>query len=143
MIELKKIGEITENTINWYIVRRLGDEPLPLVYLHVPDLSPSDELLDEYKALRDAENWNSYTFSTIYLPKFIKEMTAETAIEKLEYLVKASREKDIALFCFCKTESLCHRSIIGGILKGMGADIDCSDEYVKYYRMYQEELARE
>ena len=32
---------------------------------------------------------------------------------------------------------VCHRSIIAGILLGMGAEIDTSAEYRKYYEMFR------
>ena len=43
-----------------------------------------------------------------------------------------SREKEIALACFCEAEQMCHRSIVGGILMNLGATIACAEEYRKY-----------
>lgn len=136
MIELHKIGTVTENTENWYIVRKLGDEIYSQNFIHVPELSPSPELFARYRQLKKLGQWNKETFDNIYVPIFLKEMTSEQAINHIKFLVRESKKRNIALFCFCENEIICHRSIVGGILKGYKSDIICPDEYLKYYEMY-------
>lgn len=136
MISLKQIGCITENTLNWYIVRRPGHDLPPLEYTHVPELSPSNDLLEFYLDHMRNGTWNYEVFFNSYMPRFIKELQNDAASERLSFLEEESRKRDIALFCFCENETLCHRSIIGGILKGMSADIECPDDYLKYYNYY-------
>ena len=73
-------------------------------------------------------------FQNVYVPWFLKDLEKNLeAQERLEYLCKESRMKRIALCCYCEDESLCHRSIIAGILLGMGAEIETKEEYRKYF----------
>ena len=68
------------------------------------------------------------------MPWFLKNLEKNLeAQERLEYLCKESRTKKIALCCYCEDESLCHRSIIAGILLGMGAVIETKEAYRKYF----------
>ena len=59
----------------------------------------------------------------------------------LDQLYRDSFTKDILLACFCADEALCHRSILAGLLAGVGADIDCGAGYLKYFGMLQETLS--
>ena len=137
MIKLYRIGDMPENTMILYIVRSLKESELPeFDFIHVPELSPCQELFDTYKKLKATDNWNRETFNSIYVPNFIRDMKYESSIEKMKYLVDESYKRDIGLFCYCRDETMCHRSIVGGILKGMKANIDCPEEYLKYYRYY-------
>ena len=60
----------------------------------------------------------------------------------LEKLCEISRHKDIFLACYCAVEALCHRSIIAGILLGMGAQIKTDDSYIKYFELLSIEQYR-
>jgi len=66
MISLKQIGCITENTLNWYIVRRPGHDLPPLEYTHVPELSPSNDLLEFYLDHLRNGTWNYEVFFNSY-----------------------------------------------------------------------------
>ena len=61
----------------------------------------------------------------------------EDAKVDLDYLCREGSRRKIVLGCYCEEEPLCHRSIIAGILLGMGAEIDTSTEYRKYYEMFR------
>ena len=47
----------------------------------------------------------------------------------MKQLNEESRSREIALVCFCEDETLCHRSIIGGILLKLGAWNNCDSTY--------------
>ena len=102
--------------------------------LHVPTLSPSKDLFYSYLNWKKAGQWSKAKFELEYVPRFINEMKHNpNAIVILNSLCERSHNEDIALYCFCDDESLCHRSIVAGILLGMGADIACDKDYLKYY----------
>jgi len=138
MIELHQIGiNVPEDTEKWYIVRKLGDNLISQDFKHVPELSPSPGLFERYRQLVKNGQWNKETFQHIYVPVFLKETKTEPAVSLLKLLVRKSNRKNISLFCFCEDETICHRSIVGGILKGMNAEILCPDDYLQYYEMYK------
>lgn len=88
---------------------------------HVPVLSPSWNLFKTYLNLRDARKWNTKSFSDVYVPTFLREMRSKIVRKKLTELIELDRRgKHICLACFCPDESLCHRSIIAGILQNAG-----------------------
>lgn len=105
----------------------------------VSDLAPSKSLCLKYNRLKDEGKWNKSAFENIYLPEFLNEMCCEQARKRLNELYKADRAgKNIALLCFCQDESLCHRSIIAGILQGVGCNVHTKldKDYSKYYQDY-------
>ena len=82
-------------------------------------LSPSQSLFYRYLNWRKTGMWNTETFNLTYKPQFINELKANSlARETLIRLIdKCNTGKNIALLCFCKDVNLCHRKIVGEILK--------------------------
>lgn len=120
----------------WAIVRSYKDA-FPKVR-QVADLSPSWDLFSKYRRFVSESRWGADAFEGTYLPQFINEMQSERARKLIDGLCEADREgKDICLFCYCADESLCHRSIIAGILQGYGCDVrGVNGDYSRYYDMY-------
>ena len=120
----------------WWIVRK--PDIIPVIEKYVPELSPSPELFAEYRSLARIEAFDEEYFLTRYVPQFIKDLSKnEEALALLQQLCEKSRSKDILLCCYCDKEWVCHRSIIAGILLGMGAEIETEKSYLKYYDMFE------
>lgn len=123
----------------WYIMRSVKNlsHNSNAVVRHVPLLSPSVDLFQEYSYLRNSSQWNMMTFQNNYVPKFLKEMQDVGPMQLLDKLYKESKHKDFLLVCACYNEAMCHRSIIAGILQGMYPDIDIQSQddcnYMSYY----------
>lgn len=136
MIIIGKDTELNEHIYdeNWLIVRK--PDKIPAFVKHEPLLSPSPELFRKYREAYHAGLFSQEFFDQIYVPQFLKELSENTdALNVLKILVEESRHKNIFLACYCEIESMCHRSIIAGILLGTGAEIKTVDEYKKYYEM--------
>ena len=58
-------------------------------------------------------------------------MQREDSKKMLQVLLSESKKKELVTF-FCTEESLCHRSIVAGILYNMRCDIECKLDYEKY-----------
>ena len=128
--------------VTWIIARSVKNQMKDI--LQVQDLSPSYALLRKFKTIEDQGLWNDKSFDEEYLPDFIKEMAAsDSVVKRLNELCRMDKEgKNVCLLCFCKDERECHRSIIGGILQGVGRNVifdDPNADYSRYYGMYQEE----
>ncbi len=137
MIILHQIRQPLDNRFEkWYIVRKLDEDIKNDDYKYAPQLSPSQQLFDMHRKYRDSGQWNQKTFIEKYVPVFLNEMKQSQPADDLKKLAELSKSKDIALCCYCDDERICHRSIVGGILKGLGAEIESSDDYLKYYTMY-------
>lgn len=108
----------------WYIVRSPGKLVFDEKHKHVPELSPSSRLFSAYLNAKKMGLFDSEWFAEHYVPMFLTQMKSDIAREKLEELVRRSDSEDIALVCFCENESLCHRSIVGGICYNMNALCD-------------------
>ena len=118
----------------WWIVR--SPDTIPVKEKLVSELAPSPELFRDYRQAFHAGRFGTEYFQNVYVPWFLKDLEKNLeAQERLEYLCQESRTKRIALCCYCEDESLCHRSIIAGILLGMGAVIETKEEYRKYFEM--------
>lgn len=89
------------------------------------DLSPSKELFYSYLDWKKNNEWNQDKFNECYKPTFINELNANPNaakwLNKIEENDKAGRK--IALLCFCPDENLCHRIIIGDILRSRGCNV--------------------
>ena len=122
----------------WAIVRSLK-YPSPKL-IQTVSLAPSMELFNDYLSIKHADNWNEQTFTSIYVPKFMKEMLDLQACSSLDYLYAQDKmDKKICLVCFCTDEKLCHRSIIAGLLQGSGCNVvtDTGTDYSEYYQMWE------
>lgn len=103
-----------------------------------PLLAPSQNLFYRYLKLRDAKNWNAVSFREIYVPQFLRELKANRdALDRLNEIYRSAKTQDIALYCFCTDESLCHRSIIAGLLQGVGSTVSAGADYSEYYEMFK------
>lgn len=143
MIRIERIPDISliEYDEVWWIVRSPDDPPKEEKL--VQSLSPSIELFQKYREAFHAGRFGAEFFQKEYVPQFLKDLAENQEARKdLEYLCEKSRTEDIALGCYCENEKLCHRSIIAGILKGMGAQIEAEQEYLKYYELYQQYMKK-
>lgn len=122
-----------------YAIVRSMKHPSPWIQ-QLSALSPSYELFKQYLSLRDAGRWSHGTFGSIYVPRFLVELHSPAAQEALRLLLEKDAQKvRIQLCCFCADETLCHRSIVAGVLQGMGAGVHLlsGKDYSEYYTMYQ------
>ncbi len=123
----------------WWIVRKL-DRPLGSAR-HVSELSPSPELFKEYRRVYHQGMFDDAYFQNVYVTRFLKELSVnKEALQLLKILCKESERKTIVLSCYCENEKLCHRSIVAGLLLGMGAVIETELSYIKYFEKFNEYL---
>ena len=139
MIFIDNIGDVNVSDYDTVlaIVRKLKDNPKNLQ--QVQDLSPTIELLNRYIALKENNNWNICAFNKVYVSVFLEQVSqSQNARKWLNdiYQMDALGQK-VCLVCHCKKEELCHRSIIAGILKGLGANVISKNDYSRYYKMYK------
>ena len=131
---IRQISNIYDE--NWLIVR--SAKSVPKFSKQVIELSPSKELFYKYLNASKAGLYNDQWFMDNYVPKFLKEIKEnKKALALLDELYNKSKTLNIMLSCFCPDETLCHRSIIAGLLLGAGANIDCNPDYIKYWHMFQ------
>lgn len=140
MIKTGNIHQINHScNENWLIVRSPGE--MPENVKHIPALAPSPDLFKKYRAAFHSGCFNKAFFDEIYVPQFLRELSKNAkALALLRELKEHSLKRDYFLCCFCEDEALCHRSIIAGILLGMGSEIETSAEYIQYYKMFVTEL---
>ncbi len=139
MIKLCNTSKIKESDFDeiWVITRSANKLPLALAnnpkVKVVPDLAPETKLFFQYLEWKKNGNWCYELFKSNYVPEFIREINQNPkSLQLIDELVTKSNTTNIALVCFCTTEYMCHRSIIGGILLNKGANIECNVLYEKY-----------
>ena len=136
MIYIGRAKEMNQSNYDecWLIVRS-PDEILDYAK-HIPALSPSPELFRKYRTALKEGVFNKKWFDEVYVPRFLLDISRNReSIDTLEELIDIGKDKDIFLACYCEEESICHRSIVGGILLGMGAPIITDSSYIKYFNM--------
>lgn len=138
MIKIANVKDMPiSNFENWAIVRSFKGKSN--VQWH-PELSPSSDLFGWYLELKGRGEWGKDTFVSEYLPSFLEEIAKSPAArEALNTLYFADKEgRNIALGCFCEEEALCHRSIVAGLLQGVGCNVRAESDYTRYYAAYKE-----
>ena len=141
MIYINQISNICTNEYDevWWIVR--SPDASPQKEKLVQSLAPSRQLFRKYREAFHAGHFDAEFFRNEYVPQFLKELAENSeARETLAYLCKKGGTENIALGCYCENEKLCHRSIIAGVLIGMGAQVEAEQEYLKYYELFQKYL---
>lgn len=120
---------------NWLIVR--SAKSVPKYSKQITDLSPSVSLFQSYLHSKKNGLWNKTWFLDNYVPQFLHEIKHNpNAISLLGELYQDSFTKDIILCCYCPDETLCHRSIIAGLLLGADANISCNKNYISYWHKF-------
>jgi uncharacterized protein YeaO (DUF488 family) len=82
-----------------------------------PNLSPSAELVQEALHAADEKAWAAFK------RKFKKEMSDPDRSRELDLLAALSHQTNLAVGCYCKEESRCHRSVLRALLLERGADV--------------------
>lgn len=134
-IYIKNIRDAKSDETVWAIVRSIKNCTSNMI--QVQDLSPSKELFYDYLKWKRYGTWNINKFNDEYVRRFISEIKSnDRAIMLLDMLMNIGAHSDVTLVCFCKDESMCHRSIIAGILQGFGADVVAGGDYSEYYSRF-------
>jgi len=81
-----------------------------------PNLSPSVELVHEALRAADGRAWAAFC------RKFRREMKEPDRSRELDVLAALSHHTNLALGCYCRDESRCHRSVLRELLLERGAD---------------------
>lgn len=82
-----------------------------------PNLSPTAELVREALGAEDERAWAAFR------RKFLHEMSAPDRSRELDLLAALSHSTNLALGCYCRDESRCHRSVLRELLMKRGADV--------------------
>lgn len=108
----------------WIIVRYMRNpiQVSGINCIQVQDLSPSCNLFLKFRKLKESGGWNKESFTKIYRPQFMNEMSSTSS----QYCLKRLRdsEDNILCVCYCQDESCCHRSLIKEILKFNQVEVD-------------------
>lgn len=83
--------------------------------LWLPLLAPSEALVKQAHAARDAKAWERFKRA------YRREMAAPDAARTLDLLAALSRQTDLAVGCYCADEAHCHRSVLRELLAERGA----------------------
>ena len=142
MLYVTQINNLKENIPNQLAIVRSLKNSKPGI-IQVPELSPSWELFQEYLKLKNQGDWDTQTFESIYVPWFLREIAENkgNSRDKLNWLWKLATTQDVTVACFCTDEELCHRSIVAGLIQGVGGVkviTDSGNDYSCYYHMYLE-----
>lgn len=142
MIIIDRINGIKQGECDevWAIVRSFKNSS-PWIK-QVADLSPSSALFRQYNNIwKPNGEWNRDTFQQKYTPTFLRQIAQDPkAIALLNELWRKDKEgKTIGLVCFCTDETMCHRSIIAGILQGVGCNVRTrtNTDYSHFYTQFQ------
>jgi uncharacterized protein YeaO (DUF488 family) len=82
-----------------------------------PNLSPSTELVQEALHAKDDQAWAAF------VRKFRHEMHDPDRSRELDVLAAISHHTNLAIGCYCKDETRCHRSVLRELLLERGAEV--------------------
>lgn len=138
MIEIRRLekGIDYDDYDEMYMIVR-SMKPINPKIQQLDILSPQPSLFKFYRECVNKGTWNQRTFDNSYAPVFITQLQhsplAKQTLEDLYH--KDLAGKRICLMCYCTNEAMCHRSIIAGILQGLGCDVKLKSkvDYSRYY----------
>lgn len=142
MIEIKCINKVDYEQYDevWAIVRLMKNPTEKMK--QVIELAPSSELFVSFRLAKKSGLWNEEFFQANYVPKFLEDICRnQKSKDKLNELYSLDRAgKRICLVCFCPDETICHRSIVAGLLQGVGCNVrlPSNADYRHYYKQYRE-----
>lgn len=84
----------------------------------LPNLAPTQELMDEAHAAADEKDWAAFK------RKFRAQMKQSDASHLLDTLAALSHQTAFSIGCYCEQEQHCHRSVLRELLQERGAEID-------------------
>lgn len=142
MIQISNFKDADVNRYDYCINIMLSKNFTKPGMLHFQQLAPRPELFKLYQKLKAAGEWSTTTFNDLYVPIFLERLCSEESRERLNWLYWMSTRNgaSIQLCCSCYDEDICHRSIVGGVLEGVGATVlyQTPTSYIDYYLMYKE-----
>jgi uncharacterized protein YeaO (DUF488 family) len=83
--------------------------------LWLPDLAPSEGLLQQAHQAADERSWRRFT------QRYRVEMKRPEASRLLDLLAALSHQTNFAMGCYCEDEGHCHRSMLRDLLLDRGA----------------------
>jgi len=83
----------------------------------LPELAPSEELLQLGRAAGDLKRWHTF------VKRYRAEMNQAEKSRLLDLLAALSRQASFSVGCYCADESQCHRSILRELLAERGAKL--------------------
>jgi len=81
----------------------------------LPDLAPSEELLNLGLGAGDERSWKAF------VRRYRSEMGQATATRLLDLLAALSATTSFSVGCYCVDERRCHRSVLRDLLAARGA----------------------
>ena len=141
-ISISQINEAIDDGYEVWIVARSSDNIKNLIdnkrIVWKPHLAPSTLLLAKANLLKKSNMWNEENWQNYYVPEFIKETLGIDHRKALNELYVASKTKKIALACFCKDASHCHRSILIGLMQALQRETEGED--FSYYWLIRRQM---
>lgn len=141
MIEIRRLekGIDYDDYDEMYMIVR-SMKPINPKIKQLDILSPQSSLFKFHRECVNKGTWNQSTFDKAYAPIFITQLQHSPYANKVldDLYRKDDAGKRICLMCYCTNESMCHRSIIAGILQGMGCNvkIPTNSDYSRYYNQF-------
>lgn len=139
MIQVLNMKDLTPDTVDYCICIMRSDRFLKPGITHMPQLAPSWELFNKYRQWEKSDEWCEDVFNNVYVPEFMESMCSKESRDALNWLWAQSYLcKVIQIGCTCKVESMCHRSVVGGILEGTGVKVsyESNASYSNYYNLW-------
>jgi uncharacterized protein YeaO (DUF488 family) len=83
----------------------------------LPDLAPSEPLVELARTARSDAEWRRFT------RRYRAELARPPARRLLDVLAALSHSASFSVGCYCETESRCHRSVLREVLAESGAAV--------------------
>lgn len=108
-----KIRSFPENLVPVSIALK---QPAFYTGLRLPELAPTQALIQGYKYENKGESW--------YVAKYKLDVIAKTSIDVIfQKLMSLGNGQDVALICYESSSDFCHRFIASAWMKRNGIDI--------------------
>lgn len=107
-------------------VRKADHARLDYYDVWLPDLAPTAALV----SWAQAEPWSDRRWAR-FARRYRAEMRQPAAERLIALLAALSHAANFSVGCYCEDEARCHRSLLGDLLAGAGAQIDTAKLRIK------------
>jgi len=125
LLSIQKANKVTDEQALKIFGVRIA-KFLPKGWIHYGEATPSRNLLFKIKDLEKNNQWNKKTFQTHYIPFYLKEIKQNPkAKQELQAIIDAIRSgQNVYYACYCGDATICHRSLVGELIKRQGIDVE-------------------
>lgn len=103
---------------------------------NIIELAPDENLYSFFLNEKKNMKWTKDRFDEEFVERYFKGINNPYGAAAVKRILLESKDENIFIGCFCANENMCHRLLLGAILKYYGGDVVSTTIDDKIYDYY-------